>query len=269
VLDALESFLSPRAIVDRTPGQLARAEGFGLDTVGATEGTVVRGDTSIDLLQFHELGLRYELPLSFGQKTGYYFDQRPLRARLMDLVRGSRVLDTCCYVGSFALLAARAGAASVVGVDKSEPAIEVGRKVAELNGLTDRIQLLVEDASSAMRRVAKEGGVDVLICDPPKLAMGSAGTGSRRNLPRAFKAYRRLAADACEALAQGGLLAFCSCSASMDADALQRVLALGARQVGKRVVVLERFFQGPDHPVPAAFPEGLYLSCLVGRVDQP
>ena len=126
-----------------------------------------------------------------------------------------------------------------------------------------------DDAGNAMRRAAKEGGVDVLICDPPKLAMGSAGTGSRRHLPKALKAYRRLAIESCEALAPGGLLAFCSCSASMDADSLQRVLALGARQAGKRVVILERTFQGPDHPVPAAFPEGLYLSCLVGRVAEP
>jgi 23S rRNA (cytosine1962-C5)-methyltransferase len=41
---------------------------------------------------------------------------------------------------------------------------------------------------------------------------------------------------------------------------------LGARDVGLRAVVLERLFQGPDHPVPAAFPEGLYLSTLLCEV---
>jgi 23S rRNA (cytosine1962-C5)-methyltransferase len=50
-------------------------------------------------------------------------------------------------------------------------------------------------------------------------------------------------------------------------ESLQRVLALGAKQVDRRMVVLERYFQGPDHPVPAAFPEGLYLTTLLGRVE--
>jgi 23S rRNA (cytosine1962-C5)-methyltransferase len=43
-------------------------------------------------------------------------------------------------------------------------------------------------------------------------------------------------------------------------------VALGARDVGAHALVLERFFQGPDHPVPAAFPEGLYLCSLIVEV---
>jgi 23S rRNA (cytosine1962-C5)-methyltransferase len=31
--------------------------------------------------------------------------------------------------------------------------------------------------------------------------------------------------------------------------------------------VLERLFQGADHPVPAAFPEGLYLSSIIAVVQ--
>ena len=267
VLDALQSLLDPRAIVDRTSGQVARAEGFGLDTVGGPPNGVVRGDTSLDTLAFHELGLRYEVPLALTQKTGYYFDQRPLRARMAELANGSRVLDACCYVGSFALVAARAGAAKVVAVDTSAPAIEVGRHLAELNGLSDRIEFVVEDAEAAMRRAAKQGGVDVLICDPPKLARGGGGTGSHRNQQNALKAHRRFASDTCSALASGGLFAFSSCSAAVGLEDLQRALAVGAKQVGRRAVVLERLFQGPDHPVPAAFPEGLYLTTLVGRVE--
>jgi 23S rRNA (cytosine1962-C5)-methyltransferase len=267
VLDALQSLLEPRAILDRTSGQVARAEGFGLDTVGGPENGVVRGDAALAALSFHELGLRYELPLSLSQKTGYYFDQRPLRMRMAELANGSRVLDACCYVGSFALVAARAGAAKVLAVDTSAPAIEVGRQLAELNGLADRIEFVVEDAEAAMRRLAGQGGVDVLICDPPKLTRGGGGTGSHRNQQNALKAHRRYASEICAALAPGGLFALCSCSAAVGMDELQRSLALGAKQAARRAVVLERHFQGPDHPVPACFPEGLYLSTLVGRVD--
>lgn len=269
VLDVLESMLEPRAIVDRTPGQLARAEGFGLDTVGSSQSPVVRGDESVDRLRFVERGLSYELPLELSQKTGYYFDQRPLRARLEELSEGSEVIDACCYVGSFAMTVARGKARRVVAVDKSAAAVEVGRQCAAANGLAESIEFVEDDASNVLRQAAQQGGVDVVICDPPKLAMGAAGTGSRKAQQRAQKAYRKLATEACGALRPGGLLAFSSCSAAVGLDALQRVLALGAKQIDRRMVVLERFFQGPDHPVPAAFPEGLYLTTLVGRVEGP
>jgi 23S rRNA (cytosine1962-C5)-methyltransferase len=35
-----------------------------------------------------------------------------------------------------------------------------------------------------------------------------------------------------------------------------------------RALVLERFFQGADHPVPAAFPEGLYLTSLIAEIGK-
>jgi len=42
---------------------------------------------------------------------------------------------------------------------------------------------------------------------------------------------------------------------------------MGATRANVSVTVLERWLQGADHPVPAAFGEGLYLKALVGRVD--
>jgi 23S rRNA (cytosine1962-C5)-methyltransferase len=52
-------------------------------------------------------------------------------------------------------------------------------------------------------------------------------------------------------------------------DALARTLALGARDAGRRALIVERLFQGPDHPVVAAFPEGLYLKILLARIETP
>jgi len=59
----------------------------------------------------------------------------------------------------------------------------------------------------------------------------------------------------------------CSCSAAVDLTALTRTLATGATRANVQATVLERWFQGPDHPVPSAFGEGLYLKALVARVD--
>lgn len=253
IFDLLCEIVGPAAVIDRTPKSIAQAEGFAVEDTFR----VVRG-AAPEVLRFSERGLAFEVPLELGQKTGFYFDQRPLRARIEGLARGSRVLDAFSYVGALGLAAARGGAADVWSVDTSVPAIEAGKRCAELNGLTVRFE--ATEAAKAFRQAADDGGYDIVICDPPKLA------GKRRARDKAMGGYRKLAASACAATAPGGLLAFCSCSGAVDLEALQRVLALGARDASRRAVVVDRCFQGPDHPVAAAFAEGLYLKVLLARV---
>jgi 23S rRNA (cytosine1962-C5)-methyltransferase len=254
VVDAL-SKLGPRAIVDRTPERAARSEGF------EPRSGVIHGDQSVTAFELRERGLSFRIPLALGQKTGFYFDQRPLRKRLEELARGRTVLDTFSYVGAVALAAARGGAASVHAVDNSALAVEVGAECAAANGLADKIRFERGEAQEALAHAGRQGGVDLVICDPPKLAP------SRQARARALDAMRRLAGAGARATKPGGLFVLCSCSAAIGQPELARALALGARDIGARATVLERFSQGPDHPVPAAFPEGLYLSSLIAQID--
>ena len=210
---------------------------------------------------FVERGLRYRIPLVLGQKTGFYLDQRPLRARIEQLAKGRRVLDTYCFVGAFSMAAARGGAAEVVAVDESAIAIEVAAEHARKNGLAERVQFIREDARHALQQASTRGGYDLVICDPPKLAPTK---GARDG---ALGAYKSLASAACRATKPGGVLVFCSCSSAVSMDELTRALALGARDARMSVTVFDRHFQGGDHPVPASFPEGLYLKSLIARVE--
>ena len=59
----------------------------------------------------------------------------------------------------------------------------------------------------------------------------------------------------------------CSCSAAVDLPSLTRALATGAQRANVTAIVWERAFQGADHPVNAAFSEGLYLKALLSRVE--
>jgi 23S rRNA (cytosine1962-C5)-methyltransferase len=255
LFEAIERAISPRAIVDRTSANVARAENFQLGQ------GVVRGAADLSTLSFSERGIGYELPLSLAQKTGFYLDQRPMRGRVEQLAKGRRVLDTFSYVGAFAMAAARGGAAEVVAVDESALALEVGAECARRNGLLDRIRYVRSDARERMTLAGREGGFDLVLCDPPKFAP------SKSSKLGALGAYQKLAAAACRATRPGGLLLLSSCSAAVGLDALTRALALGARDVNVRATVLERFFQGFDHPVSAAFPEGLYLKSLLASVE--
>jgi 23S rRNA (cytosine1962-C5)-methyltransferase len=255
IFDAIEEVLAPRAIVDRTSAQTARTEKF---TPGQG---VVRGDTGLSSLSFVERGLRFELPLTLAQKTGFYLDQRPMRGRIEQLAHGRRVLDAYSYIGAFAMAAARGGATEVLAVDESALALEIGAECARSNGLIERIRYVRGDARERMNLAGREGGFDLVLCDPPKFA---PTRGARAG---ALGAYQKLAQAACRATRPGGLLLLSSCSAAVGLDALTRALAIGAREVNVRATVLERFFQGFDHPVLAAFPEGLYLKSVLAVVE--
>jgi 23S rRNA (cytosine1962-C5)-methyltransferase len=250
--EALWATLAPKAIVDRTSPRTAKVEGF-----DATSG-VVRGEDVRELLLV-ERGLRFRVPLELGQKTGFYFDQRPLRARIEQLAHGKRVLDAYSYVGAFAVAAARGGAAEVVAVDESALAVEVGAECARMNGVSDRVKMVKEDARRAL--VDAKGSFDLVIADPPRLAPTRGARDS------ALVAYAKLAENVCRATRPGGLVVLCSCSAAVDLTALTRALASGATRANMEATVLERWYQGADHPVPAAFGEGLYLKSLIARVE--
>jgi 23S rRNA (cytosine1962-C5)-methyltransferase len=251
VYEALSAHLRPRAIVDRTSAQTAKMEGF-VPSSGVVRGEAVR---ALDMM---ERGLKFNLPLEIGQKTGFYFDQRSLRGRVEQLALGRRVLDAYSFVGAFALAAARGGAREVVAVDESALAVEVGAECAAANGLGDRIQFVKGDARGAL--TDSRGTFDLVIVDPPRLAP------SRGARDQALVAYAKLAENGCRAVRPGGILVICSCSAAVDLHALTRALAQGATHAQVEATVLERWFQGADHPVPAAFGEGLYLKALVVQV---
>jgi 23S rRNA (cytosine1962-C5)-methyltransferase len=252
VHEALWTLLQPRAIVDRTSAQTAKAEHF------EPSSGVVRG-ADLSVLELAERGLRFSLPLELGQKTGFYFDQRALRGRVEQLAHGRRVLDAYSFVGAFALAAARGGASEVVAVDDSALAVEVGAECARANGFAERVRFTKQDARKAL--VEARGAFDLVIADPPRLA---PNRGARDN---ALVAYAKLAENACRAVRPGGVVVLCSCSAAVDLQALTRALAQGATHANVQATVLERWFQGADHPVPAAFGEGLYLKALIAHIE--
>jgi 23S rRNA (cytosine1962-C5)-methyltransferase len=252
VFEALTEKLAPKAIVDRTANGPAASEGF-LPSRG-----VVRGE-EIAAFEFKERGLSFRIPMDVGQKTGFYFDQRPLRARVEHIARGKRVLDAYSFVGAFAMAAARGGATKVVAVDESAIALEVGAECARLNGLEGSIEYVKHDARKVLSEA--KGGYDIVVVDPPRLA---PTRGSRDN---ALMAYSKLAEHACHAVAPGGVLIYCSCSAAVDIFALSRALATGARRANVNATIFERGYQGADHPGPAAFPEGVYLKWVMARIE--
>jgi 23S rRNA (cytosine1962-C5)-methyltransferase len=252
LLQALLDVVKPKTVIDRTSAGAAKMEGF------EPGKGVILGDDTKELV-FLERRLRWAIPLELGQKTGFYFDQRALRARVEQLAKGKRVLDAYSFVGPFALAAARGGASEVVACDESGLAIEVGESCARLNALDGRVKWVRADARSLLADA--KGGFDLVLLDPPRLA---STRGGREN---ALVAYTKIAELGCRATKPGGYLALSSCSAAIDMGSLTRALATGALRANREAIVVERHFQGPDHPVLAAHGEGLYLKSLLARIE--
>jgi 23S rRNA (cytosine1962-C5)-methyltransferase len=247
---ALCEVMAPEAILDRTSARVAAGEGF------APPGGAVYGGLP-EVLRFSERGFSLTIPLALGQKTGFYFDQRPLRDRIESLSPGRRVLDAYSYVGAVGLAAARGGASEVVSVDSSAPALEVLAALAADNGL----EVTARRADAIEFMAAHGRAFDLVVVDPPKLSPGRAAK------EKALRAFRRISSVALGAVAADGLLVVSSCSQAIGLPEVERAVALGAKDAGRRAVVVERLFQGADHPVPPAFPQGLYLSTVICHVE--
>jgi 23S rRNA (cytosine1962-C5)-methyltransferase len=268
LFDALAALPGIERVIEVAAGEPQRREGIEAATrvvrgagAGADAGAAGDEDAALELA-FRERGFRFRVPLGLAQKTGYYFDQRENRGRVEALARGRRVLDACTYLGGFALAAARGGAREVVAVDRAEPVLAAAAAIAEENGLGAAIAWRPGDVRRDLGRWADAGERhDLVVLDPPKLAP------TLRALDRARSAYEGLNAAALRLVEPGGVLATCSCSAALGPEELLRLVAVAARRVGRRVDVLAVGGQAPDHPTPAAFPEGRYLTCAFLAVE--
>jgi 23S rRNA (cytosine1962-C5)-methyltransferase len=254
---ALQRLLSPRAIVERNDAAFRRFEGLE-DANGPLLGSVA-GPIPVQLN-----GLQFEADPAQGHKTGLYLDQQLNYRAVAELLRcrpGARVLDAFTFQGGFALHAARAGAAHVLGIDQSEDAVRVASRLAQENGFGDRCTFEAANAFDWLStRTAKPipdspplSPWDVVILDPPSF------TRTRAALPDALRGYKEIHLRSLKLLRAGGLLVTFCCSHHVDAGTFLDVIlsaAFDARRLLRRVAV---FSQSPDHPVIPCIAETEYL----------
>ncbi|HYQ70423.1 MAG TPA: class I SAM-dependent methyltransferase, partial [Gammaproteobacteria bacterium] len=172
-----------------------------------------------------------------------------------------RVLDVFSYLGAWGIQAAVAGAAEVSCVDASAAALDGLQRNAAASGVSDRVDATGGDAFEVMRSMhADVKTYDVVVVDPP------AFIKRRKDIKTGEQGYLRLNRLAVQLLAPGGILISCSCSMHLAEARLQSIVHQAAGQQGRRLQILERGFQAPDHPVHPAIPETAYLKALFCRL---
>jgi 23S rRNA (cytosine1962-C5)-methyltransferase len=248
IVGTLGELLSPRGILHRGDSASRRREG--LDAAVR----VLHGEVPESVV-VREGPVRYRADLWSGQKTGGFLDQRENHLAAGHYARG-RVLDVFSYAGGFALHAARS-AETVEAVDSSGPALEAARSNAELNGL-DNITFTRSNAFDLLRERSEAGeGYDTVILDPPAFAK------TKRELPKARRAYKEINLRAIKLLNPGGTLLTCSCSYHFSRELMEETLRSAAADAGKAMRVREWRGQARDHPELLAVPETRYLKCAV------
>jgi 23S rRNA (cytosine1962-C5)-methyltransferase len=254
VIEALRQELPDlKGIIEKNTAQTRKKEG--LELVDA----VVWGEIPERVL-VRENGLALEIDLLGGQKTGYFLDQKINRRVVGSLSAGRSVLDCFCNVGGFALNAAMGGAAMALGVDSSEAAISSAIRHAEINGL-DNCQFVKANVFDLLREhIEHERVWDMVVLDPPSFAK------SRSAIRGALAGYSELNRSALKLLRPGGLLVSSSCTQLVSEHDLLDILYRESARIRKRLRLVHRGSQAPDHPVLLSMPETQYLKFLVFEV---
>ena len=247
-----EDGISIRGVYERSDAKVRLQEG--MERVKGFIGEPF--DTKVEIV---ENDVRYMVDVQDGQKTGFFLDQKYNRLAIQRLCKGKKVLDCFTHTGSFALNAARGGAARVTAVDVSEFAVECARKNAARNGLSQVVDCMAANVFDLLPQLQK-GQYDFIILDPP------AFTKSRQTTQRAMAGYKEINYRAMRLLPRGGYLATCSCSHFATEELFRKMLHAAAHDAGVQLRQIEARQQSADHPILWGVEETSYLKFYLFQV---
>jgi 23S rRNA (cytosine1962-C5)-methyltransferase len=249
----LQIYPDTKFIISKANSKLRELEGLDMNNeilFGLDPGIIETSDN----------GIKLQLSLLDGQKTGYYLDQRFNRHKIREFVKNKSVLDCYTNQGGFALNAAYAGAKSVTAVDISLQAIETAEKNSVNNGF--EIDFVNSDVFEFLNHsISQSKKWDVVILDPP------AFTKNKRTIPTALAAYSKLNKLGIRLLNDGGYLATASCSHHISEEDFMDAIRKEAGKIGKQLKLIHRGTQPFDHPVLLSMPETSYLKFVIFRVE--
>lgn len=221
-------------------------------------GETLPAQTTVDIV---ENGIRYTVDFENGQKTGFFLDQKYNRLAVSRLAKGRTVLDCFTHTGSFALNAARGGAAHVTAVDVSEFAVQCAAENARRNGLDGVMDCMAANVFDLLPQLEKQPRkYDFIILDPP------AFTKSRKTVASAMTGYKEINYRSMKLLPRGGYLATCSCSHFATEELFIKMLRSAARDAGVQLRQIEARQQCADHPILWGVEETNYLKFFIFQV---
>lgn len=242
--EALTEIFAPACIIARNDSAIRAAEGM------EVEREIVHGEPRQESIEIG--GVRFQLDLWEGQKTGLYLDQLDNYQAVAALAKDRRVLDCFCNQGGFALHAAAAGAKDVTAIDSSETAIQAGTANAtESNVEISWVQANVFDHLKEQEK--QETTFDLIVLDPPSFAR------NRKAVRDAMRGYKEIHLRALKMLEPGGILSTFCCSHHVDREVFLEMIRAASVDAKRTLRFVDSYTQRADHPVIPTLPESEYL----------
>ena len=274
ILNAIIEECKPDAIYERSDASVREKEGLAnidgfidlktLEVIPEGKASKKDGNSSRytpDKITILENGIKLDVDIKNGQKTGYFLDQKFNRVAAASFCKGKRVLDTFTHTGAFGLNDAKNGAKQVISADISPEAVELVKKNIAMNGFEDRMTAVCADVFDLLKEYESKGEkFDVIILDPP------AFTKSAKMIEKAYGGYKEINLRAMKLLNRGGILVTCSCSYFMESTMFCDMIMHAASDSKKQVQILEKRGAAPDHPLLTGYPKSEYLKCVICRV---
>ena len=252
IVAAVEKLLSPTSIIERNEAPIRKVEGLDLMT------GVLRGEHPKPV-ELEVKGLRFEIDVLAGQKTGFYLDQIDNYETVAGFAGGLRVLDCFSNQGAFAIACARAGAASVSAVEISADLVQSISRNARRNGVN--IAAYTENAFDFLAQcIHEKKQYDLIVLDPPSFAK------SKESLASAWRGYKEIHLRALQLLAPEGFLATFSCSHHVSREMFLQMLVDASVDAKRHVRMLKQFSQPLDHPILPHIPETEYLKGFLFQI---
>jgi len=253
IIDILKELIHTETIIERSDVGVRQKEGL-----EPTKGILWGKGEEKTLITLD--GLKFEIDLMEGHKTGFYLDQQENRAIIKPYVAGKRVLDAFSYTGAFALYAAKHGAKEVLALEDSGKVMEGLKQNIGLNHFEDRITVEKGDAFQWLRDRYKAGKrFDCIMLDPPSFVREKAARDG------AVRGYKDINLMALKLLTDGGYLITSSCSQNISPDQFLDIIHDAANDAGCLLQLAENRSQSRDHPILLSMPQTHYLKFIVVR----
>jgi 23S rRNA (cytosine1962-C5)-methyltransferase len=254
IVSAIEKIFSPRGIYERNDVPVRELEG--MEQKKGFLSTPF--DTNIII---NENGVKFNVDIANGQKTGYFLDQQDNRRAIQQIVKDSDVLGAFCYTGSFEITAAHYGAKSVLGLDISQSAIDMCNKNAAQNGLENTCRFECVNAFDKLKEWSKEGKQwDVVMLDPPSF------TKSRSTIDKAVAGYKEINLRGMKLVKPGGFLVSSSCTNLVQPELFLDIIQMAAKDAKRKIRQVVFNAQSADHPIIRGQENTHYLKFLTVQV---
>lgn len=254
IVDAINKIFKPKGIYERNDVPVRELEGLPQQKgfLSAPFNTFI---------QINENGLKFNVDIENGQKTGYFLDQQDNRRAIQHIVKGADVLGAFTYTGTFEIHAAAYGAKSVLGLDISELAVKQANDNAALNGVQDRCKFEAVNAFDVLKQWGKDGRqYDVVMLDPPSF------TKTRDNIQKAITGYKEINLRGMKLVKPGGFLVTSSCTNLVQPDLFMEIIQMAAKDARRKLRQVCFQAQSADHPIINEWENTKYLKFLITQV---